>query len=64
MVVSKSLHFGNRVQGFPNNVKRWGGTRNFAGGDFFFTGGGGFAQGIFFRSFEAFLMLKLIFHIY
>ena len=42
---------------------RWG-TKNFAGeGDFFFTGWG-FAQGNFFRSFEAFVMLKVIFHIY
>ena len=41
-----------------------GGTRNFAGeGGFFFTGRG-FAQGIFFRSFVAFVVLKLIFHIY
>ena len=33
------------------------------GGDFFLMEGG-FAQGIFFQSLEAFVMLKLIFHIY
>ena len=36
----------------------WMGTRNFAGG------GGGICTRKFFQSFKAFVMLKLIFHIY
>ena len=44
---------------------RGGGTKNFAGGgNFFLLGGGGICTRNFFRSFEAFVMLKLIFHIY
>ena len=40
-----------------------GGVEILLGGGFFLTGGD-FSQGFFFRSFEAFVMLKLIFHIY
>ena len=40
------------------------GTRNFAGGNFFFFTGGGELHKEYFQSFEAFVMLKLIFHIY
>ena len=61
---------GLQNQAFPNSIKRWGGfpppptgggTRNFAG-KFFFTGRELHKE--YFQSFKAFVMLKLIFHIY
>ena len=60
-------------QVFPKSIKRWeggrgegwGGTRNFTEGGFFLMEGEGrICTRNFFQSFEAFVMLKLIFHIY
>ena len=51
-----------RTQGFPNSVKRWGWRGDWK---FCWRGGGkGICTRNFFRSFEAFVILKLIFHIY